>query len=82
MLFRSQTAEVAIHGHTDNVGGAKSNMKLSVGRAEAVKDYIVSKGVTASRITTKGFGFTKPIGDNSKPEGRAKNRRIEFVRVK
>ncbi len=81
-LLANQTAEVAIHGHTDNVGGAKSNMKLSVGRAEAVKDYIVSKGVTASRITTKGFGFTKPIGDNSKPEGRAKNRRIEFVRVK
>jgi len=73
---------VAIHGHTDNVGGAKKNMTLSLGRAEAVKTYIVSRGVSASRITTKGYGFTKPIADNSKAEGRAKNRRIEFVRVK
>ena len=77
-LLANPTAEVAIHGHTDNVGGAKSNMKLSLGRADAVKTYLVGKGIDASRITTKGFGFTKPIGDNSKPEGRAKNRRIEF----
>ena len=76
------TAQVAIHGHTDNVGGAKYNMKLSSGRAEAVKAYLVSKGIDAARITTKGFGFTKPIADNSTPEGRAKNRRIEFIRIK
>jgi outer membrane protein OmpA-like peptidoglycan-associated protein len=76
------TAEVAIHGHTDNVGGAKYNMKLSLGRAEAVKAYLVSKGVTASRIASKGFGFVKPIADNATAEGRAKNRRIEFVRLK
>jgi outer membrane protein OmpA-like peptidoglycan-associated protein len=76
------TAEVAIHGHTDNVGGAKYNMKLSFGRAEAVKAYLVSRGVSESRVSTKGFGFTKPIADNSTSEGRAKNRRIEFVRIK
>jgi len=76
------TAEVMIQGHTDNVGGAKYNMKLSLGRADAVKAYLVEKGIEASKITTKGFGFTKPIGDNTTPEGRAKNRRIEFVRVK
>ncbi len=76
------SAEVAIHGHTDNVGGAKYNMKLSLGRAAAVKAYLVSKGIPAARITTKGFGFTKPVADNSTPEGRAKNRRIEFVRMK
>ncbi|MBI4547648.1 MAG: OmpA family protein [Ignavibacteriae bacterium] len=76
------SAEVAIHGHTDNVGGAKYNMNLSISRAEAVKTYLVSKGVDASRITTKGFGYTKPIGDNSTAAGRAKNRRIEFVRLK
>src|SRR5258708_4872902 len=75
-------AEVAIHGHTDNVGGAKYNQKLSLERAEAVKAYLVTKGITASRIATKGFGFTKPVADNSSPEGRAKNRRIEFVRLK
>jgi len=81
-LLANPTAEVAIHGHTDNVGGAKHNMTLSLGRAEAVKTYIVSRGVPASRIKTKGYGFTKPIADNSKAEGRAKNRRIEFVRIK
>ncbi len=76
------SAEVAIHGHTDNVGGASYNMKLSLGRADAVKAYLVSKGIAASRISTKGFGFAKPVADNATPEGRAKNRRIEFVRVK
>ncbi len=81
-LMKYPEAEVAIHGHTDNVGGAKYNMKLSVGRAEAVKGYLVKKGIAGSRITTKGFGFTKPIADNSTAAGRAKNRRIEFVRLK
>jgi outer membrane protein OmpA-like peptidoglycan-associated protein len=81
-LLASPAAEVAIHGHTDNVGGAKYNMKLSNGRAESVKSYLVSKGIPASRVTTKGFGFTKPVADNSNPQGRAKNRRIEFVRLK
>jgi outer membrane protein OmpA-like peptidoglycan-associated protein len=81
-LLAYPTAEVAIHGHTDNKGGAKYNMNLSNGRAESVKKYLVSKGISASRISTKGFGFAKPVADNSTPEGRAKNRRIEFVRVK
>jgi outer membrane protein OmpA-like peptidoglycan-associated protein len=81
-LLSNPTAEVAIHGHTDNVGGAKYNMQLSLGRANAVREYLVTKGIEASRITTKGFGFTKPVADNSTPDGRAKNRRIEFVRLK
>lgn len=76
------SAEVAIYGHTDNVGGAKYNMKLSLGRADAVKSYLASRGVESSRITTRGFGYTKPVADNSTPEGRAKNRRIEFARIK
>ncbi|HUL44704.1 MAG TPA: OmpA family protein [Bacteroidota bacterium] len=76
------SAEVAIYGHTDNVGGAKYNMKLSIGRADAVKAYLVTKGIDGRRITTKGFGFTKPVADNSTADGRAKNRRIEFVRLK
>lgn len=81
-LISNSTIEVAIHGHTDNVGGAKYNMNLSAGRAESVKAYLVGKGIDAKRITTRGFGFTKPIADNATPDGRAKNRRIEFVRVK
>lgn len=81
-LISSPTAQVAIHGHTDNVGGAKYNMTLSIGRAEAVKAYLVSKGISPERITSKGFGFTKPIADNTSAEGKAKNRRIEFIRLK
>ncbi|MBI1805674.1 MAG: OmpA family protein [Ignavibacteria bacterium] len=81
-LANYPSAEVAIHGHTDNVGGAKFNMTLSLGRAEAVKAYLVSKGISPNRVTTKGFGFTKPIGDNSTQAGKARNRRIEFVRLK
>ncbi len=81
-LLAYPSAEVAIHGHTDNVGGAKYNMQLSIGRAESVKKYLAQKGVSSDRITTKGFGFTKPIADNATAAGRAKNRRIEFVRVK
>lgn len=76
------TAEVAIHGHTDNVGAVKYNMKLSQGRADAVKNYLITKGIPGVRIATKGFGYTKPIADNSTPDGRAKNRRIEFIRLK
>lgn len=81
-LLANPTAEVAIHGHTDNIGGVKYNMNLSRGRADAVRTYLVSKGVPGFRVTTKGFGFTKPIADNARADGRAKNRRIEFVRLK
>jgi outer membrane protein OmpA-like peptidoglycan-associated protein len=81
-LIANIAVSVAIHGHTDNVGGAKYNMQLSTGRAESVKNYLTSKGIDPTRITTRGYGFTKPIADNATPEGRAKNRRIEFVRIK
>lgn len=81
-LIGNPEAEVAIHGHTDNVGGAKYNQDLSLRRAESVKAYLVSKGVTAERMSTRGYGFVKPIADNATAQGRAKNRRIEFVRIK
>jgi len=66
-----------VQGHTDSIGSEAYNMKLSERRANAVKDFMVSRGVSASRITTKGFGKTKPIADNKTAEGRAKNRRVE-----
>jgi len=69
---------VLIEGHTDNVGKAAYNKKLSQNRADAVKKYLVDKcGIAASRITTKGFGPDNPIADNKTKEGRQKNRRVE-----
>ena len=64
-------------GHTDSTGPAKYNQALSVRRAEAVKAYLVSKGIESNRIYTEGKGLTQPIADNSTREGRAKNRRVE-----
>jgi len=81
-LLANPDAEVAVHGHTDNVGGAKLNQDLSLRRAESVKSYLQGLGISASRMATRGYGFTKPIADNGTAQGRAKNRRIEFVRIK
>lgn len=63
-------------GHTDAIGSDAYNQKLSLNRAEAVKAYIVSKGLTASRVYTEGKGETQPVADNATAEGRAKNRRV------
>lgn len=71
--------KVAIHGHTDNVGSPEDNMKLSQKRAKAVFDILVNSGINPSRMSHKGFGETKPIKSNSTAEGRAANRRTEFV---
>jgi outer membrane protein OmpA-like peptidoglycan-associated protein/tetratricopeptide (TPR) repeat protein len=73
------TMKVAIHGHTDNVSGADFNLKLSEDRAKAVYDYMVSNGIDASRLSHKGFGLTQPVATNDTEEGRALNRRTEFV---
>jgi OOP family OmpA-OmpF porin len=63
-------------GHTDSIGSDAYNQKLSLSRAEAVKAYIVSKGLTPSRVYTEGKGETQPVADNATAEGRAKNRRV------
>ena len=81
-LDQNPEIEVEIQGHTDNTGRHASNMKLSQHRADAVKEYLVKKGVAATRISTKGFGPDKPIADNKTAEGKQKNRRIEFLRTK
>jgi OOP family OmpA-OmpF porin len=70
-----------IDGHTDNSGISAHNMVLSQQRADAVKNQLISMGIDGSRLTTKGFGDSKPIGNNSTDDGRANNRRVEFVRM-
>ena len=65
-------------GHTDSVGSDAYNQKLSVRRAEAVKAYLVSKGIEKNRIYTEGKGEKQPVADNKTKEGRAKNRRVEI----
>ncbi len=72
---------LSIEGHTDNVGDAEFNQKLSEERAAAVKDQLVKMGIAADRLTTKGWGETKPVDTNDTPEGRANNRRVEFVKM-
>ncbi len=81
-LNQNPDLTVEIQGYTDNVGSKSYNKKLSLARANAVKDWLVKKGITPERITTKGLGSDKPIAPNTTPEGRQKNRRIEFFRTK
>lgn len=71
-----------LSGHTDNVGSEDFNLKLSTKRAEAVKNYLINKGIAAERITAKGFGESMPIAPNDTEENRALNRRVEFFIVK
>ena len=65
-------------GHTDSIGTDAYNQKLSVRRAEAIKTYLVSKGIEANRVYTEGKGEKQPVADNKTKEGRAKNRRTEI----
>jgi outer membrane protein OmpA-like peptidoglycan-associated protein len=74
--------KLRVEGHTDNVGQAKANLALSKKRAEAVKSYLVKKlGVAAARLTSEGYGDTKPLGPNTDEQGRAKNRRVELSKL-
>jgi outer membrane protein OmpA-like peptidoglycan-associated protein len=73
--------QIRVEGHTDSVGDAAANMVLSQARADSVKAYLVSKGITATRLEARGFGVTRPVADNATSEGRDQNRRVEFVIV-
>jgi len=79
-LLAHPEVKVEVGGHTDSVGSDAYNLNLSHQRAEAARDYLINKGVPASRLTAKGYGETKPIADNNTAEGRAKNRRVELKR--
>ena len=78
-LNRNPQMSVLIEGHTDNIGPEDYNMGLSVRRAQAVKDYMISQGVAKERLSVKGFGESQPLVTNDTKEGRAQNRRVEFV---
>ena len=77
-LLASPDVNVLIVGHTDKVGRAAYNKKLSLRRAQTVKSWLVREGISMKRLTVAGKGFDEPIDDNSTSEGRANNRRIEF----
>ena len=79
--FMSQHPALAIRitGHTDNVGSDQANQILSEGRANAVRDELIKRGVASDRIEAEGKGESEPIADNATEEGRAKNRRVEFT---
>ena len=78
MLKQNPTLKISIEGHTDNVGVDKTNQLLSESRAKSVMNALISKGIEVSRLTSKGWGQSKPIADNNTEEGRAKNRRVEI----
>ncbi len=71
--------KMVVEGYTDSVGDDNYNQKLSEDRAKSVREYLVSKGVDSSRITSVGRGESSPVSDNSSPEGRANNRRVEII---
>lgn len=73
--------DITIFGYTDSTGPADYNLKLSGERATSVKNYLVSKGILASRFTIQGMGIADPIADNSTADGRSQNRRVEFAIV-
>lgn len=79
MQKNPQVGLVEVQGHCDSRGGDEYNMKLSQARSESVLQYLVSKGIEASRLRAVGYGLRKPIADNNTKEGMSQNRRVEFV---
>lgn len=74
--------KVEVAGHTDSIGTDDYNMGLSLRRANAVRDYLIGKGIAAENLTAKGYGESQPVADNRTAEGRFKNRRVELVPLK
>lgn len=79
MKDNEKIKKVSVEGHTSSEGDAAANMKLSQDRAAAVLKALTDRGIDAKRLTSKGFGVTKPIGDNKTEDGKIKNRRVEFT---
>lgn len=79
-LQKQQGLKLCVEGHTDSTGDAAKNLDLSKRRAESVKGALVKLGIGADRLTTQGLGQTKPMASNDTPQGRAENRRVEFLK--
>ena len=79
LLMANPSFNLRIEGHTDNTGKFDMNQTLSEKRAASVKKYLVEKGIVENRLSTVGYGQTKPIDDNKSISGRAQNRRVEIV---
>jgi len=78
MVNHPEITSLRVEGHTDSQGTSALNQKLSQQRAASVVRWLVQHGITASRLTSQGFGFDRPIDTNETPEGRKNNRRVEF----
>ena len=78
LLTQNPDARLEIEGHTDNIGSADYNLELSRERATAAMNYMISKGIARDRLTVKAYGFSRPVATNATPEGRARNRRVQF----
>ncbi len=81
LMDQNPDLKFSVEGHTDNVGDDASNLVLSTDRARTVMETLVRMGISEDRLTSKGLGETQPMDDNNVPEGRANNRRVEFVKI-
>ena len=79
ILLSHPDLKLQIEGHTDSVGDADYNQRLSQNRADAVRAYLLAQGIAAPSVTTAGFGETQPVASNDTPAGRQQNRRVELV---
>ena len=80
-LVDNPDVNVEVGGHTDSQGSEAANLRLSQARADAVREYLIGKGVPAARITAKGYGEGSPVADNTTAAGRSANRRVELNRT-
>lgn len=81
LLDEHSDLKFSVEGHTDSDGSDESNQKLSEQRAEAVVNKLVSMGISKDRLVSKGFGESVPVASNDTSEGKASNRRVEFVKL-
>jgi OmpA-OmpF porin, OOP family len=81
VLAANPNIKIEVQGHTDNVGAANYNLKLSGQRADSVRAYLVSHGIEASRLVSKGYGMDRPLVPNNTEGNRALNRRVQFIRT-